>query len=230
MKYYPLNLSLRGKKCVVVGGGKVAERRILGLLECGANVAVISPTLTPKLKALLEKREITYLPRGYKPGDLVYPGDDRREKAYLVIASTDNHKVNRRVGEEAKSLGILVNVVSEPKLSDFTVPSVLRRGKLTVTISTSGDSPALSRRLRLELEKILGEEYEVFTELLGVVRKKLRTLSAGKRRRMYTQVATSSIPELLRDKKYEKAEEELKKITGLGFDEINYSPNTSCNK
>ncbi|HSE84374.1 MAG TPA: bifunctional precorrin-2 dehydrogenase/sirohydrochlorin ferrochelatase [Thermodesulfobacteriota bacterium] len=228
--YYPINLNLHSKKCVVVGGGKVAERKIIGLLECKAKVTVISPKLTPRLEELLNKKKINYVSRTYRKGDLTRcespnPAQDKpglSNKVRLVIASTDNSKVNRQVWEEARKLGILVNVVSAPKLSDFTLPGVLRRGSLMVTVSTSGKSPALSRRLRFELEKVLGEEYETFTELLGAVRKKFRNLSPANRRRIYTAVATSKIPKLLRSKKYNEAEKEFKKITGRSFDEIGF--------
>lgn len=215
MNYYPVNLDLRRKKCVVVGGGKVAERKTSGLIECSADVTVISPALTPKLQELSNRKKINHISRSYEPGDL--------EGAYLAIASTDNRRVNRNVAEEAKKLGIPVNVVSSPKLSDFTVPGILRRGSLMVTVSTSGNSPALSRRLRVELENIFGKEYEIFTELLGAVRKKFRAASPQRRRHIYTGVAESKIPELLKSEKYREAEEELKKITGLGFDDIGFS-------
>jgi len=216
MKYYPINLNLRGKKCVVIGGGRVAERRILGLLECGAEVAVISPKLTPKLSKLSKKNKIRYIERPYRPRDL--------RGTYLVMASTDNQGVNRRVCQEAKRLGILANVVSAPLLSDFTVPSVVRRGDLMITISTAGKSPGLSRRLRVDLEKIFGEEYEAFTEILGRVRRKYSGLSYGERERLYREVAMSDIPTLLRERRFKSAEKRLKKITGLGFGDIEFSP------
>lgn len=212
MKQYPVNLDVERRKCVVVGGGKVAEKKVLGLLECGADVSVISPHLVANLKELSDKRVIKYLKRAYKPGDL--------KGAYLVVASTNSHKVNRRVGEEARRLGILVNVVSALSLSDFSVPAVLRRGEFMLTVSTSGKSPALSRRLRMELENAFGEEYEAFTEILGRIRKRFRDISPENRKRMYTEVAMSSIPLLLREKRLKEAEKELKRITGLDFNEI----------
>jgi len=212
MKQYPVNLDVERRKCVVVGGGKVAEKKVLGLLECGADVSVISPHLVANLKELSDKRVIKYLKRAYKPGDL--------KGAYLVVASTNSHKVNRRVGEEARRLGILVNVVSAPSLSDFSVPAVLRRGEFMLTVSTSGKSPALSRRLRMELEDAFGDEYEAFTEILGRIRKRFRDISPENRKRIYTQVAMSSIPLLLREKRLKEAERELKRITGLDFNEI----------
>jgi precorrin-2 dehydrogenase/sirohydrochlorin ferrochelatase len=212
MKQYPVNLNLGGKKCVVVGGGRVAERKVLGLLECRADVNVISLQLVPALKELSDKRVIKYIKRAYKPGDV--------RGAYLAVASTNSRKVNRQIGEEARRLGILVNVVSAPGLSDFTVPGVLRRGEFMLTVSTSGKSPALSRRLSVELENAFGEEYEAFTEILGRIRKKFRDISAEKRKHIYTQVAMSSIPRLLREKRVKKAEMEFKRITGLDFNEI----------
>jgi len=214
MKYYPINLDLKGKKCLVVGGGRVAERRVISLLECEADVIVISPRVTPKLERL-SVNKITYKSRSYKPSDL--------RGAYLIIASTDNQKLNRRIGERARKLGALVNIVSEPKLSDFTVPSVLRRGNLLLAISTSGTSPALSKRLRSNLETILGKEYEIFTNIMGAIRTKCRSLPVKKRRRIYSQVAMSEIPELLREKRYKKAEKVLMNIAGFSFNELKLS-------
>ena len=215
MKYYPINLDLKGKKCLVVGGGRVAERRVISLLECEADVIVISPRVTPKLERLSVNKKITYKARSYKSSDL--------RGAYLIIASTDIQKLNRHIGERARKLGALVNIVSEPKLSDFIVPSVLRRGNLLLAISTSGTSPALSKRLRSNLETILGKEYEIFTNIIGAIRTKCRSLPVKKRRRIYSQVAMSEIPELLREKRYKKAEKVLMNIAGFSFNELKLS-------
>ncbi len=212
MKYFPINLDLKGKKCLVIGGGRVSERRALSLLECEAQVTIISPRITPRLKSLLVKGKINYKRRAYKPEDV--------RGAYLVIASTDNHKLNRQIGNQAKKVGALANIVSDPSLSDFTVPGILRRGDLLVTISTSGASPALSKRLKIELENILGKEYEIFTDILRGIRIELLSLPVQKRRHIYSQVAMSGIPKLLREKKYKRAERELMKITGLSFNDI----------
>jgi len=215
MKQYPVNLNLEGKKCIVVGGGKVAQRKVFGLIECGAELVVISPKLVPKLRELSDKGVIQYINRSYRRGDL--------KRAQLVVASTNSTSVNRQVAKEASELGILVNVVSAPGISDFTVPGVLRRGEFTITVSTSGNSPALSRRLRVELESVFGEEYEVFTQILGKIRKKFQNISPDYRKLVYTQVAMSGIPMLLREKRVKEAEKELKRITGLGFEEIELS-------
>jgi precorrin-2 dehydrogenase/sirohydrochlorin ferrochelatase len=212
MRYFPINLNIQGKKCLVVGGGRIAERRVLSLLECGADVTIVSPRVTPMLEKLLDKKRVKYKAKTYKPGDI--------KGAYIVIASTNDQDLNRQIGGQAKRVGALVNIVSNSSLSDFTVPGQLRRGNLLVTISTSGTSPALSKILKAKLESILGKEYEIFTNLLEAIRRKFLCFPTRKRQHIYSQVAMSKIPELLREKKYKHAERELRKITGLGFNDL----------
>lgn len=160
--YYPIFLNVDGKKCVVVGGGKVAFRRVKMLLGCGAKVTVISPTLHPDLIRLIEERAIHLIERDYEPGDL--------SGAAVVIAATDAEEINRSIAHEAKKRGILVNVVDDPRGSDYIVPSFLRRGDLTIAISTGGSSPALARKIRTKLEQDFGEEYALLLSLIGEVR------------------------------------------------------------
>lgn len=147
--YYPVFLNLKGKKCVVVGGGKVAERKALSLLRSGAEVIVISPECTGRLKKENLKGRIKYISRVYKKGDL--------KNAFLVIAATDSGETNKRISEDAP---YLVNVVDMPLLCNFIVPSVVRRGPLTIAVSTSGISPSLARTIRKELEGLYGREFE----------------------------------------------------------------------
>lgn len=147
--YYPIFLNLKGKKCVVVGGGKVAERKALSLLRSGAKITVISPECTVGLKKENLKGRIQYIPRKYKKGDL--------KNAFLVIAATDSNETNRKISEDAP---YLVNVVDMPLLCNFIVPSVVRRGPLTIAVSTSGVSPSLARTIRKELEGLYGREFE----------------------------------------------------------------------
>jgi precorrin-2 dehydrogenase len=156
--YFPAFLNIRGKKCVVVGGGAVALRKVRMLLECGAHVTVISPTLLQDLAQLFKKQSITVIRRNYKPGDL--------KEAVLVVAATNGKEINRRVAAEAVRRRALVNVVDDPEPSDFVVPSTFRRGDLTVAVSTAGKSPALAKKIRKELEQSLGKEY---TELVPLV-------------------------------------------------------------
>ena len=192
MAYYPIFLELKGRPCLVVGGGQVAARKVEGLLAAGARVTVVSPTLDPELAKLKAERRIVHVDRQYQRVDL---------KAYaVVIAATDDAATNERVAADARQSGVLVNVVDEPALCDFIVPSVVRRGDVVLAISTGGLSPALARWLRQELESYLSDDFERLAQLLAEVRGELRErgvsvdaggLAEGDRR---ATCATSSPP------------------------------------
>jgi len=143
MRYYPVFLDLRGTPCVVVGGGAVAWRKAKALVGCGARVTVVSPSGVPPLAKLKRQRRIRWLRRRIQARDL--------REAFLVVAATDDQAVNRMVFREARRRRRLVNVVDQPALCSFIVPSVVRRGALTIAISTGGASPALSRWMRLDM-------------------------------------------------------------------------------
>ncbi len=158
--YYPAFLNLKGKKCIVIGGGKVAERKAASLLRSGAELTVISPELTARLKKEKAKKRINHVARKYQKGDL--------KNAFLVIAATASHEINKRASVDAPAL---INVVDTPGLCNFIVPSVVRRGPLTIAISTSGVSPAIAKKIRKELEKLYGSRV---TKHLNAL-KKMRT-------------------------------------------------------
>ena len=160
--YCPLFLNIRGKKCLVVGGGTVALRKIEALLKHGAQVEIISPVLCTRLNQLVESEAIHWLRRDYQVGDL--------KDALLAIATTDDVKTNERIAEEARQRKILVNVVDNPQLSDFIVPSYFNRGNIAIAVSTSGRSPALARKLRSQLEREVGIEYAQLTLIVEEVR------------------------------------------------------------
>lgn len=164
--YYPIMLNLQGKKCVVVGGGNVALRKVKMLLDCGAEVTVVSPNPHFGMTKLSEKKAIHLIHRDYKIGDLM--------DATLAVASTNVREINRKVAHEAKKLGILVNVVDDPWLSSFILPSFFRRGNLTIAVSSAGTSPALARKIRTDLEKTLGREYATLPSLIREVRSALK--------------------------------------------------------
>jgi siroheme synthase-like protein len=164
--YYPLMLNIKGKKCVVVGGGNVALRKVKMLLDCGADITVVSPKPHLGMAKLSEKKAIRLIHRDYKVGDLM--------DATLAVASTDVKEINRTVAHEAKRLGILVNVVDDPRLSSFILPSFFRRGNLTIAVSSGGTSPALARKIRSNLEKSLGKEYATLLSLISEVRSALK--------------------------------------------------------
>jgi len=159
---FPVFLGINAKRCVVVGGGYVAERRTKSLLECGAMVKIISPELSGNLELMAEKKLIKVLKRDFRSGDL--------EGALLAIAASDQTEVNRRVVEEARWRGVLVDSSTEPTEGSFILPSVVRSGGLAIAISTSGGSPALARMIREELEQTLGPEHATLIKLVSEVR------------------------------------------------------------
>lgn len=161
-KYYPVFLDLKGRGCVVVGGGKVAERKVLGLLKAGARVKVISPALTSRLAKEKSSGAIRHIPRRYRKTDL--------RGAFLVIAATDSLEENSRISSDVGDT--LVNVVDTPELCNFIVPSTLKRGPLTIAISTSGTSPAMARAIRKELEALYGGQFGRYLKGLAGLRAK----------------------------------------------------------
>ena len=164
--YYPIFLNIQGKKCVVVGGGTVALRKVKMLLDCGADVTVVSPKPHLGMAKLSEKKAIRLIHRNYKGRDLM--------GATLAVASTDVREINRTVAHEAKKSGILVNVVDDSRLSSFILPSFFRRGNLTIVVSSAGTSPALARKIRTNLEKSLGKGYATLLSLISEVRSALK--------------------------------------------------------
>jgi precorrin-2 dehydrogenase/sirohydrochlorin ferrochelatase len=165
-QYYPLFLDVTGRLCVVVGGGEVAERKVMALLDCGADVRVVSPQMTEGLHRMAVEGAIRAEVREYQEGDL--------EGALLAIAATDNSALNARVSSEVRGLGILVNVVDDPERSSFIVPSLFRRGGVLIAISTGGRSPALAKRIRLVLEETFPEELGSLADLVSDVRREMK--------------------------------------------------------
>lgn len=149
--YFPIFLDLTGKKCIVVGGGGVAERKCEALIKAGAEVTVIAPMITKGLKDIHAKGQITYIKRDYSSDDLL--------PAFLVIAATDYEEVNQKVAEDASAANKLVNVVDAPLLCNYITPAVFQRGLLTIAISTGGASPAIAKEIREELQKLYGPEF-----------------------------------------------------------------------
>jgi precorrin-2 dehydrogenase/sirohydrochlorin ferrochelatase len=165
MKTYPVFALIDNKPCLVVGGGAVGERKVLDLLEAGAKVTLVSPDLTPALTALAARGEIRHLQKDFL--------EEQVEGMALVIGATDNMAVNARVSAAAQARGIMVNIVDQPHLCTFIVPAQVRRGELTLAISTGGASPALARKIREELEEHFGPEYGLYLALMQAVRTRL---------------------------------------------------------
>jgi siroheme synthase-like protein len=157
------------RRCLVIGGGAVAERKVAALLEAGAEVTVLSPDVTENVAEWSKRNAIRLLPRRYRSGDL--------DGFELAFVATDDPQVNASVYREGRNRGVWVNSADDPARCDFILPSVLRRGELTVAISTSGSSPALARTIREELELYFTQEYESLAQLAAEVRDELNRRS-----------------------------------------------------
>jgi len=211
MKYYPVLLDLKNRLCVVIGGGRVAERKVKTLLKADGRIKVISPQLTAPLARLKEQKRISHLSRTYQKGDL--------RGAFLAVGATGDRTINERISREAAEGQIPVNVVDDPAHSSFIVPSIVKKKDLLVAISTSGKSPALARVLRQKLEKEIGPEYEGFLKLLGRVREKLLPLGLGQPRnqKIFRKLVGEDLLPLIRGKKFRELNRRLAKVLGPGY-------------
>jgi precorrin-2 dehydrogenase/sirohydrochlorin ferrochelatase len=205
LKYYPVFWDIADKKCVVVGGGEVAARKVKRLLDCGAKVSVISPELNSELATLKKDNRISYIPSEYDSKGI--------DGATLVIGATDDEKTNAAVSQDATARGIPVNIVDDPQKCDFILPSIVERGDLVIAIGTGGNSPALARHLREELESRYGAEYEIFLNILGRLRLQM-TKNAGMGKSWFDSLIASGILELIRKKDWDKVKKTVREITG----------------
>jgi precorrin-2 dehydrogenase/sirohydrochlorin ferrochelatase len=168
MRYYPVFLDLQGVSCLVVGGGRVGERKVKTLQACGARLFLISRELTPYLEEEVRQGRLTFLAPDY---------DERYLKdMFLVIGATDDPVLNRRIGKEAKERGLLCNIADQPADCNFILPSLVVRGDLIIAVSTAGNSPALAKRIRMDLERMYSESYGPYLHLLGELRKEILAL------------------------------------------------------
>lgn len=189
---YPLVLTdLAAVRCVVVGGGPVAERKVRGLLDGGARPVVISPDLTPALAGWREEGRLHHIPRRYRAGDLA--------GAWLAIAATDDRAVNLAVGEEGASLGILVNIADDPARGSFHTVATVRRGDLLLAVASGGGSPALAAHICDELERRYGEEYgRLLARLRGVREGQIQALTAAQRAAFWRRLPLDMLLDWLR--------------------------------
>lgn len=212
MKYYPLCLDISGKRCIVVGGGHVAERKVERLLACSALVEVVGKALTPILAAWKGEGRIVYREADYE--------DSCLSGASLVIGATDDEAVNARIAKDARILGIPVNIVDDPEQCDFIIPSVVERGDLLIAVSTAGKSPALSKKLRQEMEATYGPEYAVLLDILGELRGRVMAggRSSAENRECFTAVVRSDILDDIRHKAWAKVKEKIRMLTGVDME------------
>lgn len=200
MRYFPINIDIKGKLVAVVGGGRVAQRKVRSLLKAGAEVRLISPEITDELKELVSTNSIGWTSRKYRHGDLY--------GAILAFVAADA-EVGKRVAEDAVEQGIQVNVADVPSQCTFTLPSVVERDDLMITISTGGKCPALAKHMRKKLEKIIDGSYGELLGILGEVREKLLTggVDSDRCTGLLNRLITSEILDLIKDGEVKRARE-----------------------
>ena len=208
MSFYPICLDLEAHHCVVVGGGRVAERKVLGLLSCRAQVSVISPLLTNELHLQHANGTILWIDREYRQGDLA--------GAFLVIAATDDEETQKQVYEEADANNLLLNVADVPHRCNFILPATARRGDLTISVSTAGKSPALARKIRMELEKRYGPEYRVLVNILGGIRPQVLAsgLPQSENEELFKQLLHDDMAEWIKRRNWDSMENHLRTVLG----------------
>lgn len=205
-EYYPVLLYLKGKRCVVVGGGRVAERKVTSLVRANAIITVVSPDLTKSLRQMVERKKICYINDCFKEKYL--------KEAFLVIGASDNSEINQRIFEAATKKNKLVNIVDCPNKCNFMVPSTIEQGDLLISISTGGKSPALAKKIRKELEKQYGRAYKDFLSLMGEFRHKILSQFPDRKQRnkIFQALVDSEILDLFDKGLNQKAERKAEEI------------------
>ena len=208
MAYYPIFVEMAGRRTLVVGGGKVAQEKVGGLLAAGAAVTVVAPELSPKLQSLVEAGTIAHEAHEYRDGDLA---------GYEVcFVATDDGAVNAAVAVEGKRSGIWVNAADDPGNCDFILPSVVRQGDVVVAASTGGASPALARRLREDLTAFLSEDYGPLADLLREVRGEVRQRKLSIHADTWQEAMDGRFRALVAQKRIEEARAYLRRGLGIG--------------
>ncbi|WP_147822743.1 precorrin-2 dehydrogenase/sirohydrochlorin ferrochelatase family protein [Salidesulfovibrio onnuriiensis] len=206
MRYYPVFLNLEKKHCLVVGAGEVGRRKAQSLLDSGAGGVTVIDTADPgrDMAWLLECGKVRFERREFRESDL--------DGVFMVIASTSNHEVNQRIGALCDERGILCNIADLPEQCSFIVPASIRRGDLTVAISTAGSSPALAKRIRRELQESFGDEYAQLLSIMGALRPMMLGLGLETKENtaVFRQLANSNLLEVLASGDLDAAAEILK--------------------
>ena len=195
--YYPVYLNLAGKRCVIIGGGTIAQGKIAGLLQAGCQITVISPDATPGIRQAAHRGDITWLQRSYRAGDL--------EGAFIGVAATNVWHVNREIYEEAERLGVLLNVVDDPDLCSFIAPSIVKREPVTMAISTGGASPALARKLRETLANAEALEWADLADVLAQARRVVKERRIAIDPERWQCCITRDLLEMVQERKSEEA-------------------------
>jgi precorrin-2 dehydrogenase/sirohydrochlorin ferrochelatase len=211
MRYYPVHLDIQNRNCLVVGGGAVGTRKVNTLLDCGAYVTVVSPKLTQQLRDDALSGRINFKERRYRSEDI--------HGMFLVIGATDDEELNRQVSNDANRLNTLCNIADRPEVCNFILPAIVERDDLIITISTSGKSPALAKKLRKTLESQFGKEYGVLLKLMGAVRKKLLSQAhePEAHKPLFEQLIAADLITMIQKEKTAEIDSLLFEIFGEGY-------------
>lgn len=211
MRYYPVYLDIKGRRCLVVGGGQVGTRKVKTLLECGARVTVISPEVTSALSGLADQGRIDLELRAYRSTDL--------DKAFLIIGATDDQVLNRRIHRDAEAAQRLCNIADQPALCNFVLPSIINQGDLSIAISTAGKSPAFAKHLRRQLTDQFGPEYGQLLELMGAIRQRLLAAEHApeQHKPLFEQLIRCGLLEMIKDRDQRGINALLQKVLGPEF-------------
>lgn len=208
-RYYPAYLDLKDKLCIVVGGGMIALRKVDSLASSGARVRVVAPEIIQEIRNI-DSVELVIKP--YEQADIA--------EAFLVIAATDDEETNLKVSRDACERHIFCNVVDRPDQCSFIVPSVIERGPIKIAISTGGVSPALSKRLRMDIGGFIGEEYEILAYILGKIRPLVLAQNGGHtmHKRVFEVLVNSQLLEAIRQGNKALVEDILAQAIGMQVD------------
>lgn len=212
MKYYPVSLDMTDKRCVIIGGGEVAQRKAERLIECGAQVVVVSRSLTPSLEGRKKASKIEHIDTDYEKETL--------RGAFLVIGATDRDDVNAQISQDALSLGILVNIVDDPDRCNFILPSLVQQGDLSIAVSTGGKSPALARKIREELQQQYGPEFKTLLGIMGSLRKKVlaQGRASGANKAVFEALVHSDLLQAIRDGNRDLVKKIIHDTSGIDMD------------
>ena len=200
-RYYPVFIDVKGRRCVVIGGGNIGQEKVEKLVESGADVVVISPEVNAHVQQRAESGEIAWVRRRYEAGDL--------EAAFIAIAATDDNGVNRQIAKEAKERNVLLNVVDVTHLCTFIAPSIATRGAVTVATSTGGASPALARTFREKLSTSRILEYADLAPLLSNARTELKRRGVKVNANHWQTQITEDLLDLVQADETERARQKL---------------------
>ncbi len=211
MRYYPAYLDIKGRRCLVVGGGQVGTRKVGTLLLCGAKVTVISHEVTPELKDMAQQGLIDLQLRDYRSPDL--------DKMFLVIGATDDQAVNRKIHRDAEAVQRLCNIADQPDLCNFVLPSIINQGDLSIAISTAGKSPAFAKHLRRQLQGQFGPEYGLMLDLMGAARRRLlaEKHAPEEHKPLFEELIGGGLLEMIKAENRKGINDLLKKVLGPEF-------------